>query len=312
MKFSYIDNVFDPILGRKVIRWVLELPGAGCEWYKNTGGCTMCGFNRSTQKYTFGGHLYPHWIFMLIFYYAYLLVRQSKPEILVIYNGGSFLSNREIPSRTQLAILRFVKNHPTILKVMVETRAEFIIRPKLEEYKKAIGGKKLEIAIGLESADDHIRNECLRKGLSKKVFERAIALCRDHAVSTFAYVFLKPESLSDEEAIDDAVASIKYCAENLVDEVSLSCAFVQEGTPLHLLFKAGLFTPPTLWSIIEVVKRTAGIIPIRIGSFDDEPPPIARPYNCLLCNDWVMSAINQYREDHDLSVFDSLRCGCKK
>jgi hypothetical protein len=312
MDFSFLNNIYDPFFQKTVKRWVLELPGAGCEWFKKTGGCTMCGFNQSTYKYTFGGKLYPHFVFMLIFYYAYWLIRKSKPEILVIYNGGSFLSDKEIPLKTQLAILNFVRRHKTIKKIMVESRAEFVTEEKLKLYQKAIGNKKLEIALGLESADDKIRNECLAKGLTKETFENAVKLCKAFGFQTFAYVFLKPHCLAEKEAVEDAVKSIEYCFQVGVDEISLSCAFVQKNTLLHQLYQLGQFQPPNLWSIIEVIQRTAHLGPVRIGSFDDEPPPIAQPKSCPECDLEMHYAIGQYRKTQNQDIFNGLTCTCKK
>jgi len=309
MDFSFVDKVYDPLQKKLVKRWVLELPGAGCEWYKKTGGCTMCGFNQSTYQYTFSGHLYPHFLFMLLFYYAYLLVKKQNPEQLVIYNGGSFLSDKEIPLKTQLAILRFVKNHPTLEKIMVESRAEFATSEKLRQYHAAIFGKKLEIAFGLESADDEVRNKCLKKGLSKKQFEDAVTLTKSLGFQTFAYVFLKPHCLSENEAVKDAIASIKYCFEHGVDEISLSCAFVQKGTLLFKLYQKDEFDPPTLRSIIKVIEATHLDGPVRIGSFDDEPPPIARPSNGDDTDALYEQAIRLYRRSHDVRVFEILTPG---
>jgi archaeosine synthase beta-subunit len=311
MEFSFVDKIYDPLLKKTVNRWVLELPGAGCEWHKKSGGCTMCAFNQSTQKYTFGGKLYPHFIFMLIFYYAYLMIRHKKPEQLVIYNGGSFLCDNEIPRKTQLAILRFVQRHSTINKIMVESRANYVTTQKMGEYTEAIGHKDLQIAIGLESSDDKVRNGCLKKGMSKATFELAVALCQEFNFQTFAYVFLKPHCLNEKEAVADAISSIKYCFDVCVDEVSLSCAFVQKGTLLYDMYKDREFTPPTLWSIMEVIIKTAEFGPVRIGNFDDDPTPIAFPHNCWQCNDTVISAIENYRQTHDISSFDGLFCGCQ-
>jgi len=299
---------------------VLELPGAGCEWYKQTGGCTMCAFNQSTQKYTFSGRLFPHFVFMMIFYYAYWLVRKQKPELLVIYNGGSFLSDKEIPKKTQLSILKFVAIHPTIKKIIVESRANLVTEEKLSQYAVAIGGKDLEIAIGLESANDKIRNKCLSKGLNKETFEQAIKLCVQFGFKSFVYVYLKPHCLSEEEATQDAIETIKYCFRVGADEVSLSCAFVQKNTLLEKLYNEGKFVPPKLWSIIKVITKTSRFGPVRIGHFDDEPPPIAIPHNyrhgnpqdiCPLCNQKVMAAIEQYRLTHDSRVFNPLHCTCQ-
>lgn len=324
MDFSFVDTIFDPLEKRPVKRWVLELPGAGCEWYKESGGCTMCAFSQSTQKFTFGGKLYPPFLFWLFFHYAYSLVKKANPELLVIYNGGSFPNDKEIPHKTQLAILDFVAKHPTIKKILVESRADLITAEKMAEYNYHCGNgpnrKKLEIALGLESSNDEVRNGCLRKGLSKKAFENAVAQCRYYGIEVFAYAYLKSHCLNEDEAIKDAIETIRYCFAVGVNEVSLSCAFVQENTILSELYHKGKFLPPKLWSIIQVIKETASLGPVRIGHFDDTPPPIAIPHNyqqghekepCPLCNDQVMKAIAQYRETHDIKVFDGLKCVCQ-
>jgi len=311
MDFSFIDIIYDPLEQKKSTRWVLELPGAGCEWYKKTGGCTMCAFNQSTQAYTFGGKLYPNFVFKLIFYYAYQKIKKLQPELLYIYNGGSFLSDKEIPFKTQLAIMKFVSQHPTLKKILVESRADLVTAEKLALYKKAVGSKQVEIALGLESADDQVRNDCLKKGLTKQSFEQAVSLCKEQGFPVFAYVFLKPHCLDERQAIEDAVATIKYCFQVGVDEVSLSCAFVQKGTILEELYQQGKYSPPTLWSIIEVILRTSSLGPVRIGHFDDEPPPIAIPQNCDKCTKEVMAAIEAYRRSHDGQIFKGLTCECK-
>jgi hypothetical protein len=245
-------------------------------------------------------------MFKWMFNYAYSLVKEQGPEQLVIYNGGSFLSDKEIPPKTQLAILDFVKNHATLQKIVVESRAEFATEQKLTAYKKAIGDKKLEIAFGLESANDTVRNHYLKKGMTKQTFENAVTLCKAEGVEVFAYVFLKAHCLTEEGAIQDAIESIEYCFEKGVDEVSLSCAFVQVGTLLHRLWQDGKYQPPLLSSIVKVIKATAEYGPVRIGSFDDEPPPIAKPSNRNGTDKWFLEAIEAYRKSHDLKSFDGL------
>jgi radical SAM enzyme (TIGR01210 family) len=311
MDIAFVDHIYDPLEKKRTKRWVQELPGAGCAHYKKTGGCTMCGFNQELDKYNFKGRLYPHWFFMLIFYFCYFLVRRQRPEALYIYNGGSFLNDQEIPRKTQLAILNFVRKHKKIHKVLLETRAEFVTEEKLTEYHEAIGDKKLEIALGLESADDKVRNQCLKKGLSKDTFERAVTLCQEYSFPAFTYVFLKPHCLDEKKAIEDAVSTIKYCFEVGVSEISLSCAFIQRDTLLEKLWRLGEYKPPTLWSIIEVVERTAEFGPVRIGMIDDTPAPLDLPKNCPLCTEAVRAAIEKYRQTNDSTIFERLACRCK-
>ena len=311
MTWSFVKNIYDPILGRNVKTWILEIPGAGCEHYKKTGGCTMCGFNQNMEKYNFGGKLLPWFFYMILFYIGYLAIWKYKPEVLVIYNGGSFLNDREIPKKTQMKILQFVRQNSLITKIMVETRANYATAEKLALYKKEIGDKILELAFGLESVDDMVRNVCLKKGLRKKDFESAVAEAKALDIKTFTYIYLKPHCFEEKEAVEDAIKSIEYCFSVGVDEVSLSCAFIQRDTLLFKLWNARKFIPPTLWSIIEVIQRTSALGPVRIGSFDDEPPPLEVPHNCQKCNDKVMSAIEFYRSSHYLLIFNGLDCECK-
>jgi radical SAM enzyme (TIGR01210 family) len=191
-------------------------------------------------------------------------------------------------------------------KILVESRAEFATEQKLLAYKKAIGNKKLEIAFGLESANDEVRNHYLKKGMSRQTFESAVALCKAQGIEVFAYVFLKAHCLTEEGAIQDAIESIKYCFEKGVDEVSLSCAFIQPHTLLHKLWKEGKYQPPELSSIVKVIEATANLGPVRIGSFDDDPPPIAKPSNLDSSDEKFILAIDLYRKSHDVKVFEVL------
>ncbi|MCX6786119.1 MAG: hypothetical protein NTZ18_04720 [Candidatus Komeilibacteria bacterium] len=283
----------------------------------------MCGFNcpkSSKQQYAwiakyFGGRaLHPlYWI-------GYFGIRSQNPQNLTIYNGGSFLnsgreisgSKPEIPYSLQTAICRHVGQHPTIQKLFVESRPEFITRSNIGSLTDLLQGKVLQVGIGLESKNNKVRNSILRKGINLGQFENAVSVLKEYKAKSLAYVFFKPMELSEEEAIDDAVHTIQYCFEAGVDEVSLSCAFIQDGTKMADQYRKGAYQLPRLWSIIEVIKKTAPLGPVRIGTFEDDPPPIAIPRNCPQCTETVMQAIGQYRRTFNLSLFNQLHCPCEE
>jgi len=323
--FSAVGNFYDPLLQQTVNRWVLLLPGVNlCSWYlKTKGGCTMCGFNNTTSskrqyawitKY-FGGRA-----LHAIYWLGYFGIKDQNPENLTIYNGGNFLNSGkevpgakpEIPFSLQRAICRHAGKHPTIKKVCIESRPEFINPTNISTLKGLLGGKTLEVGIGLESSNDRVRNGLLRKGTSLPNFELAVSTLRKHGAKSLAYVFLKPVGLSESEAVADTVETIRYCFRTGVDEVSVSCAFIQEGTDMYKKYMIGEYKPPTLWSIIEVIKQTVGLGPVRIGTFEDDPPPIDVPKNCSECTGVVNEALDQYRRDFKVSVFDNLNCSCKQ
>ena len=309
-KFFELDGVYNPFQNKESRRLVLELPGRGCSWFKKSGGCTMCGFSRKLEAINQKWHLSASDLIAL-YEIAALLTEFGKPELLSIFNGGSFFNEDEIPLETQLAIAEKVGKHPTLRHWFIESRPEFITRERVLRVRDALGDKKLEVGIGLEAATDKVREGYIRKGFNLSEYERAVRLLRSLGVLVSTYAFLKPLHLSEREAIEEAVKTVEYAFSAGSDEVSLSCAFIQEGTPMAEAYRYKEFKPPWLWSIIEVIQRTAHLGPVRIGSFSDSPLPIATPYNCPICSAEVMRVIERYNLSRDVGVFNLLGCSCQ-
>jgi len=306
-KFFYVDRICDFQENKTLTRLTLLLPGKGCEWAIKTGGCTMCAFWKKAQeigKNLSGSDL------ISIYEIANILTKKNQPSILTIYNGGSFLNNNEIPFDVQLKICKKVNQHPSIKKLFIESRVEFITDQKIKALKNKLRNKTLIIGIGLEAQDDKIRNAIIRKGLNKKDYERAIKLLKENGVRTLTYVFLKPIYLTEKEGIEEAIKTIEYAFKVGTDEVALEIAFIQEGTLMSKLFEKNKYKPPWLWSIIEVIKKTYNLGPIYIGGFEDEPPPIAIPSNCSICSPEIQKLLQQYRETCNINLFNDLSCSC--
>jgi hypothetical protein len=305
-------NVRYSVSERKPItRLTLMLLGAGCEYWKKTnGGCTMCGFNQSTKKYTHG-LLLPNVIFRWMYQISQKAFSSDLPQEISIFNGGSFWNNKEIPEKFQTFIMRETAKHPTIDRLMIESRCEYITEAKIREALEMLNGKKLKIAIGLESQDDFVRNKLIRKGLSKRVFENTVQMARDCGAEVSVYVFLKPLGLTEKEALKEAVESIKYAFETGATEIDLSCAFIQEGTPMAESYHKNEFQPPRLWTILEIIQEIIkNDWPVSIGGFEDEPPPIAIPSNCPQCSQEIYELIEKFRQTRILEAIPS--CSCKK
>lgn len=308
-RFFFVDQIYDFSARQIRKRLVLELPGKGCTWYKTSGGCTMCGFNKKLDEVN------RRWKFsaadlMGFFKIADLLSQSEKPELLYIYNGGSFLNEKEIPLEVQLGIAKAVAKHSTLKVLFVESRPEFVTKERLIPLLDVLNGKRLEVGIGLEAVTEKVRNEYIHKGFPLTKYREAIEILKNHGVMVLTYVFLKPLGLSEREAIEEAIRTIKYAFEVGSDEISLSCAFIQEGTKMAEFYRRGEFRPPWLWSIVEVVRRTSHLGPVRVGSFKDEPPPIAIPHNCKKCSKKVEEALEKYNLTREIAVFNNLNCEC--
>lgn len=309
-RFYGIDLIYDFEKKQPITRLTLLLPGRGCSWACNkSGGCTMCGF---PQKVKDIGKNFTKKNLISLYHTAEIITLKNKPLILTTYNAGSFINNNEIPLEVQKEICKRVKNHPTIQTLLIESRAEFVTEKTIKPLKEILGNKNLIIAIGLEAQDDKIRNIYIHKGLSKETYEKAIKIIKEIGAKSSTYVFIKPIFLSEKEAVEEAVKTARYAFECGTDEVNFESAFIQPNTPMEEMYKQKKFTPPWLWSIIEVIKRTYNLGNIRIGGFDDEPPPIAIPYNCSNCSKKIGNVLQKYRENHDINLFNNLECSCKK
>jgi len=306
-KFFSIDRVYDFQEKTPIARLILLLPGKGCEWARKTGGCTMCAFGKKAEE--IGKNFSPEDL-LALYEISIDLTRNERPLNLTIHNGGSFLNDNEIPFDTQLKICKKVNQHPSLKKLFIESRVEFINGQKIKSLKNELQNKTLIIGIGLEAQDDKIRNIFIKKGLDKKDYGKAVKLLKENGVRVLTYVFLKPICLTEKEAIEEAIKTIKYAFEAGTDEIALEVAFIQEGTLMAKLFKEKKYKPPWLWSIIEIIKKTYRLGPIHIGGFEDEPPPIAIPSNCPLCSSKIKNFLQQYREIHDINLLNELRCNC--
>lgn len=310
-RFSYVDEIFDAKGGGTVTRWILLLPGTGCAWARRSGGCYMCGFKAKIEQVQ-RGKPSSHKRLMKIFRLGRLVVANNSPGNLTIYNAGSFLNEEEIPLETQLEICRQVSKHPTIERLVIESRPEFVTADKIKHLVSILGKKTLEVGIGLECASDEIRARCIHKGFLRKDYEKAAEILKRNGAKLLTYVFLKPIYLTEREAIEEAIATLEYAFRAGSDEAALESAFIQKGTKMEILYSRGEYRPPWLWSIIEVVKKAYHFGPIRIGGFEDEPPPTDIPHNCPKCSSLIMNLFGEYKKTRDIRLFDGLECECKQ
>ena len=296
--------------GKYAKRAVIFLLSNGCEWaLKSAYGCTMCGHIakqvRSRQPISADD-------FIVQFRTAFSSVDFKGIPILNIFNNGSFLNENELPSDARRTILRLISEKKGIRKLLIESRPEFITESILRETKSLLPGKELEIAIGLETADDFRRILSVNKGFSLSQFTEAANIILKHKVQLRCYLLLKPPFYSEKEAIDDAVASIKTAFSLGVKTTSLEAMTVQKYTLIEYLYNNNSYRMPWLWSIIEVIKKTSHLGRVFVGLFKFYPSPNFVPNNCGVCNNKTMDAIVEYNRTLNPGVFDRLDCQCKE
>ncbi len=281
---DFIDKVVDT--------GVVILPSTGCKHAM----CVMCGYIYDCPREIKQQEILEE--------FRKALENLGNIEYLKIFTSGSFLDKREIKAETIKRIVEEI-NKRKIRRVQIESRPEFVTEENLEIFKDLKA--ELEIGIGLETADDFIRNEIINKGFSFKDFLNAVNMCREHGIKVKAYLLLKPPFLTEKEAIEDVKNSIKKI-EKIVDRVSVNPMNVQKGTLVEVLWKKGEYRPPWLWSVVEVLKMETKAF---LMSKPTAGGLIRGAHNCFKCDREVLRAIEKFNLTQDRKVFDEVECVCR-
>ena len=231
--------------------------------------------------------------------------------VLCLYNMGSFLNDYEIPSKARKEILEIINKNKDIKKITLESRPEYVTKEHLEELKKLIPNKMIEIGMGLESSDDFVREVIINKGNILKDFKRTVKLIRVNKLNSLAYIQVKPPFLTEKEAIKDAIKTAKFCFNLGLDAISFEPTSLQKFTLPYYLFKKEKYRVSWLWSVIEIARKTSKLGEIRLGGYEYLPKPDITAFNCKKCSTKIKSLIDQFNGTYDITIFDNCHCKCK-
>ena len=276
----------------------------GCRWAR-AGGCTMCGYVAESVDGGSVGHE------NLMTQIDHCLDHESEnaddpAELIKIYTSGSFLDEREVPAETRAAIGETFSNRE---RIVVESLPDFVEREKLTDFTDR--GLETDVAVGLETATDRVRHDCVNKYFDFADLETACAEARAVDAGIKAYLLLKPPFLTEREAVADMKSSVRRCADvEGCHTVSMNPTNVQRYTMVEELYHDGGYRPPWLWSICEVLEATADadaiVVSDPVGHGSDRGP-----HNCGECDDRVQTAIKDFDLRQDPSVFEQVSCECE-
>ena len=276
----------------------------GCRWAR-AGGCTMCGYVAESVD---GGTVSHE---ALLDQLDVCLEREAaeadEPAPLVkIYTSGSFLDEREVPAETRRAIAETFADRE---RIVLESLPDFVDREKLAEFTDL--GLETDVAIGLETATDRVRRDCVNKYFDFADFVAASEEAAAADAGIKAYLLLKPPFLSEAEAVADMKSSVRRCAAvDACHTVSMNPTNVQRYTMVDELFFRGGYRPPWLWSVADVLRETADVDALVVSD------PVGHgadrgPHNCGECDDLVQRAIKDFDLRQDPTVFEQVSCDCE-
>ena len=289
------DEIVD---GKPAKALVVVLTTKGCSWNL----CSMCGYFRDSLKTVSHANILKQIEFVISEY--------QGEKIIKIFTSGSFLDEKEIDFATQKKIIEQLSGLEELDIISIESRPEFVDLKKLKELIRIVHPKRLEVSLGLESANDKILRYSINKGFKFSDYVESAKIIKKSGALLKTYILLKPPFLTEREAIDDCIESIKKIRD-MTDTVSLNPTAVHRYTLVEYLWERGDYRPPWLWSVIEVLREGKRILGDRRIKCDITGGGEKRgAHNCGRCDRKILDAIKRFSLDQDLSHIENIYCDC--
>ena len=275
--------------------FVMILRTTGCNWALRSG-CSMCGYINDAAKKRVENE-------DISYQFDEVMRHFTDERIVKIFISGSFFNEEEIPKPVQDKILETLNKKTD--KIIIETRPEFVSSEKLK------GIQNVEIAIGLESANDFVLENSINKGFKLEDYIKAATILDDLGIGMKTYLLIKPPFLSEREAINDAVKSADIVAK-YSQTISFNPVNIQRHTLVEKLWRNGEYRTPWLWSVVEVLKRSSKLKDVRLMSSPTAGGTKKGAHNCGRCDVDVLNAIKEFSLTQDISFLNELNCDCKE
>ncbi len=285
----------DAMDGKRADAFVLILRTRGCSWAWNSGGCTMCGYVNDSSANVGEKELE---IQMEKAMAAY-----SGEPYVKVFTSGSFLDPEEVPPTFAESLVRAFGERAE--RILIESRPEYVTPETLDPLKDH--AQELEIALGLESVNDRVRLRSINKGFTFGDYMKAIDVIRAEGLISKTYLLLKPPFLTEREALRDAVESVK-AVDGITESISVNPVNIQNRTLVDYLWKRGMYRPPWLWTLLEVLKTPTKS---RLMSSPTAGGGNRGAHNCGECDREIIERIAEFSVSQDRTLLDA-DCPCKK
>ena len=308
---------------RRIVHWVEDhrlrsgagkalvfiLPTRGCSWaLSKSGGCSICG-------YIYDNPQQPDFDIMLESFQKILedTIESEWEYSLKLFTSGSFLDKKELPLEIQKKILKESSKYDQIKEIVLESRPEYVTDAVLQNIAENTEISKIEIAIGLESANDDILQNSINKGFFWDDFVKAAEKTREKGAKIKAYLLFKPPFLSEYDSIQDILESVSKIVELGVDTVSINAISIHRGTFLSQLFEKQMYRTPWLWSLLHLCREIKEQYPdLRLICDIVAGGSERGAHNCGTCDKDIIAILKEFTVTQDSDILDEeIKCSCK-
>ncbi len=276
----------------------------GCSWNR----CRMCGYRHERYPDLPRDELAERLIRQVRWVKENF--RDDDYQMLKIFTSGSFLDPEEVPPAARRAVAEAFRGK----LIIAETRPEYVDAEALEEFRDGMDtgawARPLAVAMGLETTNDALREKRMDKGFTYADFLRAAEIAHAAGTDVKAYLMMKPPFLTEREARDDMIRSIRDVAP-VAESISMNLCTVQARTEVERLWNQQAFRPPYLWSVLDVLIQS----PVHILCDPVGGGQTRGPHNCGACDGPIVKGIGDYSLTGDvelLRVLAETECGCRE
>lgn len=207
--------------------------------------CTMCGLWQDTLNNTPSPGSVAGQI-------ESALAQFDTIDAVKLYNAGTFFDEDAIPKYDRDRIADLCKE---IDWVIVEARPDWLGDSCLE-FADQINGR-LEVAIGLETADEQIL-AMLNKKMSVKSFQNGADFLQKHSLSLRVFIMVKPPFCNESRAVELANDSVKLADDAGAISISLIPTYETPGL-MEWLRSRHFYEPPRLQTLFDAAKSAKRI-----------------------------------------------------
>ncbi len=281
----------------------------GCSHDKR-GGCTICDYSngkKTSSKEIIG------------FVKKGLLSLTDIVEDLIVTPSGSFWDEYEVPIEARVAILHLLRDTPH-KHFSFETRADTITEQKIIELKNILIDRVSRVYIGVETANMWLLKYCINKGLDLLQVTQAFEILNKYNIKSISNVLLGIPFLNENEAIEDTVSTVKWCLQKGSSKCCVFPVHIKNATIGEALFKLDLYKAPSLWALVEVLKRLEKEIKqnkieiswyTNMGAYNI----IQSPTTCNNCSNKVIGLLDKFEEKQEfkyINEIENIECKCKE
>jgi radical SAM enzyme (TIGR01210 family) len=205
-----------------------------------------------------------------------------------------------------------------------ETHVNTISEDKIVECTQILKDRRVNVEIGLESAEPWVLQYCVNKSLEIQQVKTVLEILNKHRVGVFANIMVGIPFLSPSEMVAGAVSSVNWAFERGVDRCVIFPVNTKPWTLVYWMEERGIYKRPPLWALVEVLSRLEPQLlstvelawyVTRLQIHPKYTIPNQGPMTCPQCYDTVIRLLDQFsvsdRRSEIVEQLVNLQCSCK-